>query len=229
MPQGGSSQAVGYGMLLVGGIAAVAAIRGDSFKNVLSGVKSPIRPLTSTIPSSFDTPAAAGTSSGTASTAFMGDGSVGQGAEAAVKFAESQLGIKGGSKRELGYEKGVGIAPGSDISEWCSDFAAYTLKQAGVTDLPSNPAYSGSWLTWSGGQNLHTTNPGAIKPGDLLVFNWSGTGSTSETSHVAIAKGGGKMISGNGEGDTVDESSIPTQFLVGIVRPHYKGTGKGLL
>lgn len=48
------SQAGAYAALLFGGVLLVAAAKGDSLRNVLSGVASPIRPLTSAIPSTFE-------------------------------------------------------------------------------------------------------------------------------------------------------------------------------
>lgn len=54
-----ASQAPAYGALLVGGVALVAAIKGAPFKDILAGKNSPIRPLTTSIPSSFQTSAPA--------------------------------------------------------------------------------------------------------------------------------------------------------------------------
>lgn len=48
-----ASQAPAYGALLVGGVALVAAVKGAKFTDVLAGRKSPIRPLTSPVPTSF--------------------------------------------------------------------------------------------------------------------------------------------------------------------------------
>jgi murein DD-endopeptidase MepM/ murein hydrolase activator NlpD len=58
-----ASQAPAYGALLVGGVALVAAVKGAKFTDVLAGRKSPIRPLTSSIPTSFESGTAAGSSS----------------------------------------------------------------------------------------------------------------------------------------------------------------------
>lgn len=222
MPQGGSSQALGYGMLLVGGVAAVAAIRGQDFKEVLAGVKSPIRPLTSAIPSSF---ASEGSSSaGSHNASFTGPApAVSKGAKGAVEWAKSMIGTDEGSKRESGWAAAVGISP---TTAWCSAFAAAVLRSAGVTNVPADAAYSGAWLNWSGGTNLHTTNLNQARPGDLLIFDW---GDGGRTDHVAVYEGHGQMISGNDENNSVGQSSVPTGNIVGIVRPHYPGTGKGLL
>lgn len=212
-----ASQAPAYGALLVGGVALVAAIKGASFKDVLAGKNSPIRPLTTSIPSDFAT-ASAGTSSNTASTVAFTPPSVSRGAKGAVEWASKAIGTNEGSKRESGWAAAVGISP---MTAWCSAFVAAVLRSSGVTNAPADAAYSGSWLNWSGGTNLHTTNLSKAQPGDLLIFDW---GDGGITDHVALYKGRGKMISGNDSNNSVGESSVPTGNIVGIVRPHYPST-----
>lgn len=214
-----ASQAPAYAALLFGGVALVAAVKGDSIRNVISGKASPIRPLTTAIPSSFEQASAA--VAGTSAAAFHTVASVG--GKGAVEVAQEWIGTNEGSKRESGWAAAVGISPST---AWCSAFVAAVLKSAGVRNVPTDAAYSGSWLNWSGGTNLHTTSLKAARPGDLLIFDW---GDGGITDHVAIYKGGGRMISGNNSDNSVGESSVPSGNIVGIVRPHYPGTGKGLL
>lgn len=220
-----ASQAPAYGALLVGGVALVAAIKGANFKDILAGKNSPVRPLTSAIPSSFAAPAAPAGSSGAVNAAFTTPtiAGVSSGSVGAVKWAERMIGTNEGSKRESGWAAAVGISP---TTAWCSAFAAAVLRSAGVKNVPADAAYSGSWLNWSGGTNLHTTNLRAARPGDLLIFDW---GDGGITDHVAVYKGHGQMISGNDSNNSVGQSSVPTGNIVGIVRPHYPGTGKGLI
>lgn len=217
------SQAGAYAALLFGGVLIVAAAKGDSIRNILSGVASPIRPLTSSIPSSF--PKASGSSGGSTSNSAFNTGStaVSAGAAGAVTQAESLLGIKGGSAAVSHWDEAIGAAPGIP---WCSAFASAVLRRAGVKNLPADAAYSGAWLNWSGGTNLHTTSLAKARPGDLLIFDW---GDGGQTDHVAVYTGHNQMISGNDSNDSVGKSSVPTGNIVGIVRPHYPGTGKGAL
>lgn len=224
------SQAGAYGALLFGGILAVAAAKGDSIRNVISGVKSPIRPLTSPIPHEF-APKGGGGGSGTPegqrkSASFnpgTGSKAVSSGAGGAVEQAVKWIGISGSSGAVRKWDEAIGAGFGIP---WCSAFVSGVLRSAGIKNLPANAAYSGAWLTWPGGTNLQTTNISKARPGDLLIFDW---GDGGITDHVAVYEGHGQMISGNDSNNSVGRSSVPTGNIVGIVRPHYPGTGKGLL
>lgn len=55
-----ASQAPAYAALLAGGVGLIAAIKGASLRDVIAGKASPIRPLTSAIPSSFGGSGASG-------------------------------------------------------------------------------------------------------------------------------------------------------------------------
>jgi hypothetical protein len=136
-------------------------------------------------------------------------------AKGMVKWAHALVGTQEGSRLQQKWAAQAGV---SSSEPWCSEFIAAGLQRRGLPQ-PSNPAYSGTWLTWSGGKHIGT-NITKAKPGDILVFG-SNPGSTS---HVGLYVGSGKMISGNWSNEVaaakVSEESEP---IAGIVRPKYKG------
>jgi hypothetical protein len=136
-------------------------------------------------------------------------------AKGMVKWAHALVGTQEGSRLQQKWAAQAGV---SSSEPWCSEFIAAGLQRRGLPQ-PENPAYSGTWLTWSGGKHIGT-NITKAKPGDILVFG-SNPGSTS---HVGLYVGSGKMISGNWSNEVaaakVSEESEP---IAGIVRPKYKG------
>lgn len=139
----------------------------------------------------------------------IGTGGTGDG-QALVKWAKKYVGTQEGSKLQVGWAQEFGLSPSLP---WCSIFVAAGIRA--VTDLtePSNPAYSGAWLSWSGGQRVSADKR---QPGDILVFDW---GDGGITDHVGICIGGGQMISGN-YGDQVSQSDDRSSSIVGVVRPN---------
>jgi cell wall-associated NlpC family hydrolase len=130
-----------------------------------------------------------------------------------VNWADNVLGTNEGSPRQSKWAAAAGISPST---AWCSAFVAYGLRKEGY-HLPSDPAYSGSWLEWNQGQ--HVKSYKQAKPGDLLIFDW---GDGGMTDHVAIYAGHNQMISGNDSDNSVGKSEVPTGNIVGIVRPNRK-------
>jgi cell wall-associated NlpC family hydrolase len=212
-----ASQAPAYAALLTGGVVLVAAVKGSSITDVLSGKRSPIKPLTSPIPTSFATSSSGGGSGDVVDAAFIAGGAVSAGAGGAVAIAKRWIGTDEGSKRQSAWAAAAGI---SSSTAWCSAFVAAVLRASGVKNLPSNPAYSGAWLDWAGGANLHTTNLGRARPGDLLIFDW---GDGGITDHVGIYVGNGRYVAGNNSDNSVGEAPVPSGNIVGIVRPKYPG------
>lgn len=221
-----ASQAGSYGALLVGGVLVAAAFSGRPVRDILAGKTSPIKGLVSEPPdstgasvggTSLTSFSGASASSGGTNSGGGGVKSSGVGAAKAVEWAKGVVGVSGGSGAVARWDAAIGSAPGIP---WCSAFVSAALRQAGVKNLPSNPAYSGSWLSWKGGKNIGTSLANA-KPGDLLIFDW---GDGGITDHVALYAGNHQMISGNDSNDKVGTSSVPTGNLVGIVRPKYPRT-----
>lgn len=132
-----------------------------------------------------------------------------------LRWATAVKGTPEGSGRQHRWNAAAGV---DASAPWCSTFIAYGLQKVGISP-PSSPAYSGSWLEWSGG--AHIDGMADAKPGDLLIFDW---GDGGITDHVGAYLGGGQYISGNDSNDTVGVSSVPEGNIVGIVRP--KGFGE---
>lgn len=127
-----------------------------------------------------------------------------------VNWADKVIGTNEGSPRQSKWAAAAGISPST---AWCSAFVAYGLRKAGYS-LPSDPAYSGSWLKWN--QGVHVKSYKQAKPGDLLIFDW---GDGGITDHVAIYAGHNQMISGNNSDNSVGKETVPVGNIVGIVRP----------
>lgn len=139
-----------------------------------------------------------------------------------LKWASSVRNTREGSVRQRRWNAAAGV---SALAPWCSTFIAYGLKLVGITP-PADPAYSGSWLSWEGGEQVDGGYKDA-KPGDLLIFDW---GDGGRTDHVAAYLGGGRMIAGNNSNNTVGISSVPEGNIVGVVRPKKFGdVNKGFL
>lgn len=126
-----------------------------------------------------------------------------------VRWAEMVEGTNEGSARQERWAKAAGIGPGT---AWCSAFVAYGLRKQGYS-LPSDPAYSGSWLNWKQGKKINYKN---ARPGDLLIFDW---GDGGITDHVGIYIGHGQFIGGNNSANSTGRSSVPVGNIVGVVRP----------
>lgn len=136
-----------------------------------------------------------------------------EGRKAYVRFLESKVGVTEGSKLQRKWAADLGY---SWTLPWCSIFVAYGLKHHGGFDgkLPSNPAYSGAWLSWSHGKRVSYSE---ARPGDLLIFDW---GDGGMTDHVATYVGNGIKIGGN-EADRVEKDAVPAGAIVGVVRPDW--------
>lgn len=146
-----------------------------------------------------------------AKTSSVGASAAGYGSGTFVRWAKSQVGTKEGSKHQRWYANHLGYSPSLP---WCSIFVATGLKHLGVS-LPSNPAYSGSWMNWKGGSRVKKQN---IRPGDLIIYDW---GDGGITDHVAIYAGNGKRIGGN-QSNAVTRAGASLGQAVAIIRPKFK-------
>jgi hypothetical protein len=126
-----------------------------------------------------------------------------------VKVAESQIGH---GEQPPGSECTI-YGP---CEEWCSLFASWVWKHAGVP-LPGATAtygYSGSLYTWTKEHGGHTLPPGATPtPGDA-VFYGTGPGA-GESAHVGIIT----QILANGEIVTVEGNYAGHVTRVGPFKP----------
>jgi hypothetical protein len=129
-----------------------------------------------------------------------------------VSKAKEYLGTNEGSALQRKWASNLGY---SAALPWCSIFVANMLLEAGIctkSELPRNPAYSGSWIGWPGGRRVNLSER---RPGDLLVFDW-GDGGLSD--HVAIYEGGNRHVGGN-QSDQVNERPTPLANVVAVIRP----------
>lgn len=129
-----------------------------------------------------------------------------------VDTARKYLGTNEGSALQRRWAANLSY---SASLPWCSIFVANMLLEAGVcakSNLPTNPAYSGSWIGWSRGRRVNLSER---QPGDVVVFDW---GDGGITDHVAIYAGGGRHIGGN-QSDQVNERPTPMGNIVAVIRP----------
>jgi cell wall-associated NlpC family hydrolase len=137
-----------------------------------------------------------------------------------VKVAESQLG-----KRE--HPQGSDCTIYGPCEEWCSLFASWVWKKAGVPLPGSTAAYgsSGSLYTWAkenGGKILPATATPA--PGDLVFY---GTGpEPGESDHVGVVRhvfpdGQISTIEGNYNGRVSPVGPFPPSSPTGEQAPIY--------
>jgi cell wall-associated NlpC family hydrolase len=141
-----------------------------------------------------------------------------------VRIAESQLG-------QGEHPAGSNCTIYGPCEEWCSLFASWVWKRAGVP-LPgttANYGYSGSLYTWAQEHAHHVLSPTAKPaPGDTVFF---GTGPT-ESVHVAIVQhvysdGRITTIDGNDDHNEVgiagpflpSEATVKGQHIYGYAPP----------
>jgi uncharacterized protein YukE/cell wall-associated NlpC family hydrolase len=92
------------------------------------------------------------------------------------------------ARGELGYQEGPGNANKYGPSAaWCSSFATWVWKQAGV-DIPSMP-FTGDVYNWGEQHGLAygTDNLGQARPGDVLLFG-TGPESPSTSTHIGVVE-----------------------------------------
>jgi hypothetical protein len=140
------------------------------------------------------------------------------GGDSFVGWAKAVLGSREGGTRQRRWAAASGISPSDP---WCAAFVAYGLKRLGV-DPPSEAAYTGSWLSWSGGEKVDGLD--SAQPGDLIVIDW---GDGGRTDHIGVYAGNHRMIAGNNSNNSVGVSAVPDGNVVGIVRPKKFGGDSG--
>ncbi len=129
-----------------------------------------------------------------------------------VAKAKSYIGVHELGAQQRQWAANLGMSP---YLPWCSIFVSNMLLEAGIctkAQLPSNPAYSGAWFSWSHGRRVSAN---AVRPGDLLIYDW---GDGGLTDHVNIYEGGGTAIGGN-QSDQVSRMTVPWGNVVGVIRP----------
>lgn len=207
-----ASQPLNFGELLAGGILLTMGVTGAGAREVIGGKAGKIKPI------------AAGhgggstTSGASLDTAFTeGPGVVGasRSAQAVIKIAESQKGVKEGTAQADRIAAAAGI---TSAQAWCAAFITWVLKRAGVKNLPSSPAAVSSWESWAGGEHVAGGLANA-RAGDLIAFSGE---------HIGMYLGGGRMISGNWSNEVaIAQVSEETEPITAIIR--VKGLYSGAL
>lgn len=110
----------------------------------------------------------------------------------AMKYDDKSASEMKGIMQGAGYQY--------DEGAWCADFVTFALGQAygGKDKIPGNfastcpnTAYCPSIVNWAQGNGSWTTDPNTLQPGDLVLFDWNGDGTSD---HVGI------FVSVNGDG-----------------------------
>lgn len=128
-----------------------------------------------------------------------------------VATARKYIGVHEGGTTQRRWANSLGF---SSYLPWCSMFVAQMMMEANVitkAQLPSNPAYSGAWMSWSHG---HRISRDQVAPGDLIIYDW-GDGGMSD--HINIYEGGGRAVGGN-QSDAVTEMTVPWGNVVAVIR-----------
>lgn len=197
-----ASQPLSFGELLAGGILVTMGVTGSSIRDVFAGKAGTIKPVTGS------TGASTGTTTDSAWLTTEGGPAVKGGsasAQALIKVAESQKGVREGSAEQARFASAAGI---SAAQAWCAAFVTWALGRIGVGGLPSDPAAVSSWESWAGGVKIASL--AKALPGDLIAFNGE---------HIGIYLGGGKMISGNwGNEVAIANVSDETEPITAIIR-----------
>lgn len=110
-----ASQAPAYGALLLGGVGLVAAIKGESIREVLAGSQSPIRPLTTPLPSTLSSSGGGGSAPAAVTAAYRTSG---PGGGVAPKQIPS-------SHKAAEALHGLGSFDGHQVALWIVPFLTY--------------------------------------------------------------------------------------------------------
>lgn len=108
---------------------------------------------------------------------------------------------------------GTGCSNGWRTEEWCSDFALWVWRQAGITVGGLTAAASTFYAYGQQHSTWHTTNP---RVGDAVVFNLSSSGTYASHVGLVTAVNGASitMISGNshnsadGQDDIIGQANL---------------------
>lgn len=100
-----------------------------------------------------------------------------------------------------GAEVGNGHDPkyGGDPSwEWCSVFATWVWRQAGV-DIPNYP-FTGDVFSWGQARGLAAWGSAGVQPGDVVLYG-TGPSSPSTSTHIGVVTevlGSGQLVTVEG-------------------------------
>lgn len=161
-------------------------------------------------------------SSGGSSSGGGNSGPVGPGAQGALDKARSMLGLNENSNSgEINKVTGkTGI--NSATTPWCAAFAINILKDAGILDTTGlkNPNYCPEIVRWAKEKGIWMERGSTPKPGDAILFDWQGDGTSDHIGIVEKVEGGKiTTIEGNSS-DSVKRNTyeIGSSKIMGFVK-----------
>lgn len=155
-------------------------------------------------------------------------GPMGPGVQGALDKARSMLGLQEGRDRakiqEVTGKSGINPA----TTPWCAAFAMNILKDSGVLNLDglSNRNYCPTIVSWAKDKGIWGPRGSyQPKPGDAIMFDWQGDGTSDHIGIVEKVEGGKVIaIEGNSSNsvkrNTYDLGSAKIQGYVIGGKPH---------
>ncbi|MBS2035350.1 CHAP domain-containing protein [bacterium] len=168
-----------------------------------------------------------GSSGSNGSGGSLADGSAnsgppGPGAEGALNRARSMLGLNEHENtaaiNKVTEESGIN----SSTTPWCAAFAINILKDAGILDTSGlkNPNYCPEIVNWAKQKGIWMERGSTPKPGDAILFDWEGDGTSDHIGIVEKVEGGKiTTIEGNSS-DSVKRNSyeVGSTKILGFVK-----------
>lgn len=146
-----------------------------------------------------------------------------------LDIARSQLGIKESppnSNKVMYNTWYYGREVSGSAYPWCAVWVAWVCDKAKVK-LPVRTASCGALMNAAKSAGMWVTKN--FQPGDLVIFDWSGTKTT--TNHVGIVESvtsngvvtieGNTAVGNDSNGGEVMRRTRDNKFIVGAVRPVY--------
>ncbi|MFN8611997.1 MAG: CHAP domain-containing protein [Vulcanimicrobiota bacterium] len=163
-----------------------------------------------------------GGASGSTADSSATSGPPGPGAQGALDRARSMIGLNEHSNtaaiNKVTEESGIN----SSTTPWCAAFAINILKDAGILDTSGlkNPNYCPEIVSWAKQKGIWMERNSTPKPGDAILFDWEGDGTSDHIGIVEKVEGGKiTTIEGNSS-DSVKRNSyeIGSSKILGFVK-----------
>ncbi len=157
-------------------------------------------------------------SEGTSSSASSGSD-----AAKVIQIAQTQIGTKENGTNNVKYNtEYYGHSVHSEAYPWCCVFVWWVFKQAGLSNLfygGGKTAACATLMSWfkSKGQ-FHTSNP---QPGDVVFFDFTGSGVSHHVGIVESVKSNGTVITIEGNTSNMVKRLTRSSSIMGYGRPSY--------
>lgn len=141
-----------------------------------------------------------------------------------VQIAQTQIGTKEKGTNKVKYNTAY---YGSEVSgsdyPWCCVFLWWVFKEAGLSNLfygGSKTAACRTLMGWFKDKGrFYTSNP---MPGDIVFFDFSGSGVSHHVGIVESVKSNGTIISIEGNCSDTVKRMVRSKGIMGYGRPAYK-------